>query len=171
MSHKTFKEFVQQDPTMMMWPTQMPQMRQFMQQDNMEDEKADISKTLSKLPPSHAALVKNYQWKFHPGNTLNGDDDHVGYVDDASKEIAVAGPWNYGREFTILHEVGHKVWEHFVTPQMKQHWEHIVAHTKDKQNQEPEELFCMAYANHYAKNKIVIHTHKEWEDFIKRLPQ
>lgn len=147
--------------------------REFLQQDAMDEEKRDIQKTLGKLPPAHAALVQGYRWKFHPGNTLNGDDEHVGYIDDNDREIAVAGPWNYGREFTILHEVGHKVWERYVQPQpqLVQQWTHIVNNTKDKQDQEPEELFCMAYANHFVKNKIVIHTHKEWDDFIKRLPQ
>jgi len=58
-----------------------------------------------------------------------------------------------------------------VTPQMRQHWAQIVANTKDKQNQEAEELFAMAYANHYAKNKIVIHDHPEWDLFIRKLPQ
>lgn len=154
-SRMTFKEFMQNTS----------------QSDGMDEEKRDIEKTLNKLPPSHHALVKGYRWKFHAGNTLNGDDQHVGYIDDADREIAVAGPWNYGREFTILHEVGHKVWEHFVSPEMKQHWHKIVAATKNRQDQEPEELFCMAYANHYAKNKIVIHSHHTWDDFIKRLPQ
>lgn len=178
MSRLTFREFVQQDPQFMqqgmMMPQMQPQGRQFMQQGGgMDEEKKDIQKTLSKLPQSHQALVRGYQWKFHAGNTLNGDSEHVGYVDDNTKEIAVAGPWNYGREFTILHEVAHKVWERYVQPQpeMVKQWHQIVANTKHKQKQEPEELFCMAYANHYAKNKIVIHTHKEWDDFIKRLPQ
>jgi hypothetical protein len=154
MSRMTFKEFMQ-----------------MMGGDGMAEEKDDIQKTLGKLPKSHAALVKGYRWKFHAGNTLNGDDEHVGYIDDGDQEIAVAGPWNYGREFTILHEVGHKVWENFVDPHMRQMWSQIVSRTKHKQNQNPEELFCMAYANEYVKNKIVIHTHKEWSDFIKRLPQ
>ena len=34
-----------------------------------------------------------------------------------------------------------------------------------------EELFEMAYANTYAKNKIEIHSHKEWDNFIKNLPK
>lgn len=140
-------------------------------QNEMDEEKADINRTLQKLPPSHAALVKGYRWKFHAGNTLNGDDDHVGYVDDREREIAISGPWNYGREFTILHEVGHKVWERFVPPKMKILWTQIVANTKNKQNQEPEELFCMGYANHYAKNRIVIHDHPEWHEFVKNIPQ
>lgn len=145
----------------------------FRQQDNMIEEKGDIKKTLSKLPPSHAALVRGFKWKFHGGNTLNGDDEHVGYMDDHSKEIAVAAPYNYGREFTILHEIGHKVWEKFVLSNtvLVKEWTQIVNRTKNKQKQSPEELFCHAYANFYTKNKIVIHNHPEWKDFIGNLPQ
>ena len=144
--------------------------KEFIQINDMQEEKKDIEKTLNKLPPSHAALVKGYKWKFHSGNTLNGDNQHVGYIDDNDKEIAVAGPWNYGREFTILHEVGHKVWEHFVTPEMKQQWNKIIANTKNRQNQEPEELFCHAYAAAYCNHPPVIHYHKQWLNFIKNLP-
>ncbi len=92
-------------------------------------------------------------------------------MDDRNKEIALAGPWNYGREFTILHEIGHRVWESIVPPEMKKQWVAIVQQTKHKQNQEPEELFCMAYANHYAKNQIVIHDHPEWHRFIDSVPR
>jgi hypothetical protein len=144
--------------------------REFLQ-DDMGEERGDIARTISKLPPSHQKLVQGYKWKFHAGNTLNGDDDHVGYMDDQEKVIAVASPWNYGREFTILHEIGHRVWEFLVPDQLKQIWAHIVANTKEKQDQEPEELFCMAYANHFVKNKIVIHDHPQWHEFIKALPQ
>jgi len=146
---------------------------QFMQggmQDDMDSEKADIAKTLEKLPDSHAELVQGYNWKLHPGNTLNGDEEHVGYMDDQDKEIAVSSPWNYGREFTVLHEIGHRVWEKLVPPQYKKMWFQIAQNTEEKQDQSPEELFCMAYANHYAKNKIVIHDHPQWHEFIERLP-
>lgn len=136
---------------------------------NMEEEKGDIANTLSKLPPSHAALVKGYKWKFHPGNTLNGDKEHIGYIDDGQKEIAVASPYNYGREFTILHEIAHKVWEQ-LPPELHQQWDVICRNTKNKQNQNSEELFCMAYASRYAKNKISIHDHPEWHKFIEGLP-
>lgn len=133
------------------------------------EEKKDIYSTLKKIPPSHAALVKGFQWKFHAGNTLNGDDQHVGYMDDKEKEIAVAAPWNYGREFTILHEIAHRIWER-LPHQLKIQWVMIVANTKNKQNQGAEENFCHGYANHYAKNKIVIHDHPEWHQFIANLP-
>lgn len=145
--------------------------KQYFQQNDMEEEKGDIKKTLAKLPESHAALVKGFQWKFHAGNTLNGDDQHVGYVDTHSKEVAVAAPYNYGREFTILHEIAHRVWERFVAPdpRLVHEWKQIVARTKNKQKQGPEELFCHAYANYYVKNKIVIHDHPEWRQFIANI--
>jgi len=138
-------------------------------ENEMGEEQTDIARTLSKIPPQHRELVQGYNWKFHPGNTLNGDDKHIGYMDDHEKEIAVAGPWNYGREFTILHEIAHRVWENLLPPQVKQAWAQIVAKTPNKQDQNPEELFCMAYANHFAKNKIVVHDHPQWHMFIKRL--
>lgn len=144
--------------------------RRFLESDRMEEEKRDILKTLSKIPSSHRALVQGFSWKFHGGNTLQGDDQHVGYMDDREREIAVAAPWNYGREFTILHEIAHRVWER-LPKQLQQQWLAVASNTKNKQNQPPDELFCMAYANHYAKNKIVIHDHPEWHEFIERLPQ
>lgn len=145
--------------------------RDFLESDaSMGEEKRDILRTLSKLPPSHRSLIKDFSWKFQGGNTLNGDDQHVGYMDDHEKEIAVAAPWNYGREFTVLHEIAHTIWER-LPDQLKHHWVGIVQRTKHKQRQSPEELFCMAYANFYAKNKIVIHDHPEWNQFIKSLPQ
>lgn len=133
------------------------------------EEQEDIEKTLGKLPRSHRALVHGYNFKFHGGNTLAGDDQHIGYMDAGEKEIAVAAPWNYGREFALLHEVGHTVWER-LDPKLQQQWAKIVKRTKEKQAQSPEELFCMAYSNFYSKNKITIHDHPEWNEFIKNLP-
>lgn len=149
--------------------------KEFIQSGNMGEEKKDISHMLTKLPPAHRDLVKGWQWKFHAGNTLNGDDEHVGYMDDAGKEIAVAAPWNYGREFTILHEIGHKVWENLVSPQLKQEWLQVVQHKTPKQMhdktlmQEPEELFCMSYAQHFASNKIEKFDNPLWQRFIKKV--
>ena len=122
--------------------------------------------TLKKLPKSHRKLVKDFHVRFEGGNTLHGDDQHVGYVDEYEKEICVASPWNYGREFTFLHEIAHKVYEK-LNDNTKKEWAKIVNKTKNKQKQSPEELFAMAYANSYAKNKVVIHDHEEWNEFIK----
>jgi hypothetical protein len=135
------------------------------------NEQADVRKTIAKLPKRHQALVKGYHISFEGGNTMKGDGEHIGLVQDSPrKSIVVAAPWNYGREYALLHEVAHLVWATFMNEQMKQHWQELVNHTKDKQHQNAEELFCMAYANHYANNKIVIHTHPEWEQFIAKLP-
>lgn len=129
----------------------------------------DIDDTLSKIPKSHAALVKGYTYKFEPNNTLDGD--HVGEIDTEKKSIRVAAPWNYGRQYAFLHEIGHQVWDNLVEKPLKKKWMKIVDRTKHKQPQGGEELFCMAYADFYAKNKIEIHHHPEWAKFIKSLPK
>lgn len=131
----------------------------------------DVRKTLAKLPKAHRKLVQGYSYDFQGTNTLKGDCDHIGYVDEEKKKIVVASPWNYGREYTLLHEIAHTVWKYLVDESRRKKWMKIVEKTKHKQNQGAEELFCMAYANFYAKNKIEIHTHKTWETFIKNLPK
>ena len=119
----------------------------------------------------HRKLVHGFDWKLQGGNTLKGDGEHIGYVDRMDQEIAVAAPWNYGREFAILHEIGHQVWDN-LPKEMQKAWFHVVANTQgETQDQPPEELFCMAYANFYVKNKIVIHDHPEWKQFINALTQ
>ena len=128
-------------------------------------EQDQIKKTLGKLPKAHKELVKSYKIKFTPKITLKNDPKHIGSIDD--KEIIVAAPWNYGREFTILHEIGHLIWGELLDKDIKTKWKKIVKKTKNKQNQNSEELFCMAYANYYSKNKITIHDHEEWNKFIK----
>jgi hypothetical protein len=153
--------------------------RDYIESDaSMGEEKDDIVKTLSKLPPSHRNRVKGFDWKFQGGNTLSGDQQHVGYMDSQEKEIAVAAPWNYGREFTALHEIAHTIWES-LPPEVQKQWFHVVKNTKpsadgqnnDSLNQNPEELFCMSYACYYAKHKIVTYYKPEWMNFIKNLPQ
>jgi hypothetical protein len=151
----------------------------FQQQDNMIEEKGDIKKTLSKIPASHAALVKGFKWKFHGGNTLNGDNQHVGYMDNHSKEIAVAAPWNYSREFAVLHEIAHVVYERMPN-QLKHQWSELIHKTLHKQAEEnpkvksslkqsPEEIFCHSYANFYSKHKVETYNNPEWMAFIKNL--
>lgn len=146
----------------------MTTFKQFMEKTEEEDK--NILQTLSKLPPSHAALVKGYTFKFTGGNTLDGDSEHIGYVQEDPKVIVVAAPWNYGREFTVLHEIGHRVYDR-ISDQLKHQWATIVQRTPNRQTQSPEELFCMAYACCYAKNKITIHDHPEWHKFIVGLPK
>lgn len=131
----------------------------------------DLKKTLGKIPKSHKALADQFKFVFQPGNELKGDGEHIGIIDKDKKTITVAAPWNYGREYTVLHEIGHLVWEVLMDEDLKKQWAGIYKNTKDKQkNQNEEELFCMAYANHYANHKVVVHTHDTWEKFIKGLP-
>lgn len=147
----------------------MSTFREFLE-NSQEEEDKDILHTLSKIPDSHAALVKGYKFKFQGGNTLDGDNEHIGYVQTNPKEIVVAAPWNYSREFTLLHEIGHQVYDR-LPDSLKHQWKVIVLHTKNRQKQSPEELFCMAYAAFYCKNPPAIHYHKEWLRFIDNLPQ
>ena len=135
-----------------------------------EEEDKDIINTLSRIPASHANLVKGYTFKFQGGNTLDGDEDHVGYVQEDPKEIVIAAPWRYGREFTFLHEIGHRVYER-LNDEIKKRWAMIVAHTRNKQEQDPEELFSHAYAAAYSKNPPAVHYHKAWLCFIRNLPK
>jgi hypothetical protein len=65
--------------------------------------------------------------------------------------------------------VGHAVWKYLVNQKKRKEWNEIVKQTKDKQKQNDEELFCMAYANYYAKHKIEIHNHDNWNKFIKNI--
>ena len=129
----------------------------------------DVNQTLGKIPKKHRALFKGYKYVFEPNHTLNGDDDHIGFVDEENKTIKICAPWNYGREYTLLHEIAHGVWKYEVTKKEKKEWKKIVKNTKDKQNQGAEELFAMAYANAYAHRKIQIHTHPKWEKFITKI--
>lgn len=152
--------------------------RQFLAKEELDEEKKNIKDTLYKLPKSHSTLVRGYNFKFQAGNTLKGDDQHVGYMDKGPKEICVAAPWNYGREFTILHEIAHRVWEKYMTDDLKKKWNKIVEKTKKKpireedrqaMDQSSEELFCMAYAATYSNAPPARFHHPEWERFIKSI--
>jgi hypothetical protein len=147
----------------------MMDFKEFLNEQESE-EKKNIDQTIGKLPKSHAALIRGYKWKFQGGNTLDRDNQHIGVVDDNKKLITVAAPWNYGREFTALHEIGHKVWEKFVTPELRKEWSRIAKKNKNRLKQNDEELFAMAYANNYAHNRIEVHTCPEWDKFIEKLP-
>jgi len=132
----------------------------------------EVKETLEKLPKSHQKLVKGFQFKFFGDCTLKGSDENIGMIylnDKKNKKIHIASPWNYGREFTVLHEIAHLVYEKYMAnnQELKNKWKKIVDKTKNKLDQPAEELWCHAYANYFAKNKIVIHTHPEWENFMK----
>jgi hypothetical protein len=54
-----------------------------------------------------------------------------------------------------------------MTPKLKREWEAVVKKNPRRQKQNPEELFCMAYAATYAKHKPIVHYHPAWAAFIK----
>lgn len=141
--------------------------------ENEEDQ--NIKDTLRKLPQKHSDLVHGFTFTLKSGNTLPGDDEHIGYMDRKPKEICVAAPWNYPREFTLLHEIAHLVWDK-MPQQLKKKWFSLVdsVKSKEKDNREgfkqtDDELFCMTYAQFYSNNKMVKYDHKELLNFIKSL--
>lgn len=135
-------------------------------------EEDDIKDTLSKLPKGHSNLVKGFKVKFEPNNTLKGDKGHVGVVKTCpSKQITIASPWNYSRSFVLIHEIGHLVWNQFMTPELKDKWGDLIKANKDRKKEEPEEeQFAHAYAATYAKHPPMTHFDPTWVKFIKALP-
>src|SRR5581483_5670351 len=92
----------------------------------------NLRDTMNKVPASHRKLIRGYSFHWQAGNTLKGDDEHVGIIDPKKKSVTIAAPWNYGREFTLLHELGHLVWAFFVNKKLRDEWAGIVKQTKDK---------------------------------------
>lgn len=137
------------------------------------DGQKDVKKTLGKIPRSHARLVDGYKFKFQPSNTLKGDDGHIGFIDEKNKTITIASPWNYGREYTLLHEVGHAVWKYMLDDEAKSKWKSLLAPVrkanKKDLNQNDEEIFCMTYAQVYANNKVTKFDHDSLIDFVKKV--
>ena len=136
-----------------------------------EDE--DVQKTLAKIPKAHKNLVKGFKFLFEPHNTLQGDDGHVGMItNQGSKRIIVASPWRFGREFTLLHEIAHLIWNSLVVASKKEEWKNILKKHKDLSNEKnQEESFCMAYANYYSQRPLAIYNITSWMSFIKKLSQ
>lgn len=130
------------------------------------EEEKNVKATLKKIPKEHAALIKDFNLKFTPNNTLKNDKNHIGFIH--KKNIVVAAPYNYGREFTLLHEIAHMVWEKLVSKELKIKWNNLYKKYKKKLRQNSEEIFCMVYANIYVRHKLETYDNKELEDFIKK---
>ncbi len=138
-----------------------------------KEQKENIKKTLEKVPESHRSLFKNYKIKWHGDNILPGDRDHVGLVDNNKKIITIAGSYNYGREHVFLHELAHLVWAKFMLPnkELVEKWKKLVNSTKEKPNQNAEELWCHSYATYYSKNAVDKFNFPTWMQFIKETPK
>lgn len=131
------------------------------------EEKKNLEATIKKLPKSHQNLLRGFHVKYQSGNTIKGDDGHIGFIQ--GNKIVVAAPWNYSREYTTLHEIGHLIFEKLVTPETKKQWNELVKKEKNKKEKDSEELFCMVYAQVYAQNKTMKFDHPNLEDFVSKI--
>lgn len=135
-------------------------------EDKVNDE---AEESLKKLPEKHRHLIKGYKFKFEDGCNLKGYPDSIGLIhlgNPDKKIIQVAAPWRYGREFAFLHEVAHLIFDKLCKSKWKTEWEKTVKLHKKRQKQNNEELWCMAYANHFAQHKNMTHTHSAWESYM-----
>ncbi|MEI6422376.1 MAG: hypothetical protein WCP55_09170 [Lentisphaerota bacterium] len=137
----------------------------FENEKNMKDTRS----TLSNIPKKHSALIKGYKFIFQPDNTLKKYKNHVGIIDDDKKTITIAAPYNYGREFVLLHELGHIVWKKFVSSDLQKKWHKIAKPYLEKLNDTSEEIFCMIYANNHCKNKISKFEIPELNQFVNKI--
>jgi hypothetical protein len=130
----------------------------------------DVEETLRKLPASHQKLVRGYKYVFQNGMTMKGDKKHVGLIDDGKRNITLAAPWSYTREFVLLHEIANLVWNKLLNLKQQDRWKEIAKSTKHKSESNPEELFCHAYAFHFSEDRAGnFHDHSHWSLFIKKL--
>lgn len=138
-----------------------------------EKGEGDIKKTLDRIPKAHRDLVKDYKIRFQPSNNLKGDSGHIGFIDEENKTITIASPWNYGREFTLLHEIGHAVWKYRLDDEDRKRWKDALGRAKKTNkeglDQNEEETFCMVYAQVYAKNKMVKYDHENLVEFVRKV--
>jgi len=143
-------------------------MRSFIQfVEQKSEEEKNLQKTIAKLPEKYQKLLKNFNIKLTCKNTLNGDKDHIGVIHKF--DIEVAAPWNYGREFTFLHEVAHLIWEKLITEDQKKEWKRLAPLYKNKPKMNEEELFCMFFASVYANHHVKTYSQPKLTAFIKNL--
>jgi len=137
------------------------------------EKEKNVEKTLSKIPKSHSRLMRGYRFVFQPSVTLKGDDGHIGFIDEEKKTITIASPWNYGREYTLLHEIGHAVWKYKMKEGQKSKWSSLLSPVRKKNkkdlDQNDEEIFCMTYAQVYANNKMKKYDHDELTEFVRKI--
>jgi len=144
------------------------------------EESKNVERMLDMIPEKHRQLLNGYKFRYTPGNTLKGDNQHIGYIHH--DKIVVAAPWNYSRMFTTLHEIAHLVYEYMMTKNLRKEWSELVEKTKKQQiakfdkkaqkkalMQNDEEIFSMAYAAHYSTHPPIIWVNNEWSKFMKKL--
>lgn len=132
-----------------------------------EDEA--VRKALKKLPKHHRDLVKGFDVRFESGKTLHGVPGSVGMVEDDKKRITIAAPWAMPRDFVLYHEVAHMVFHKYLSKELRKEWSDVAKKNKDRKRENEMELFCHAYAAHFAKYPPKIHSHPEWAKFIDKI--
>lgn len=143
-------------------------MRSFIQfVEQKSEEEKNLQNTIAKLPKKYQKLLKSFNIKLTCKNTLNGDEDHIGVIHKF--DIEVAAPWNYGREFTFLHEIAHLIWEKSITNEQKKEWKNLARLYKGKPKMDEEELFCMFFASNYANHRIETYNNPKLINFIKSI--
>lgn len=143
------------------------------------EESKNVKALIAKLPKSHQKLLNGFKIRFTSGNTLPGDDGHVGYIH--KDKIVVAAPFLYSRSHVLLHEISHLFWEKGMSKEQKGEWEKLFKKYKKSHqktlpeeaqsalDQNAEEIFCMVYANYYSKHQNTTYNHPKWMEFIKNL--
>lgn len=135
--------------------------------ENFEYSTNDVNKTLEKIPKSHRKLVADFKIEFEPYNTLKNDSKHIGFYDENKKLIKISAPWNYSREYALLHEIGHLVWNKLPNDKIDV-WLKLTKDNKNKKENQVE-LFCQFYANKYAKNKLETYKNKKLINFLEKI--
>ena len=136
----------------------------------LENHEKEINGTISKLPKRLQKILSGYNYVFEPGLGLKGDKKHIGAIDSEKKKITVSAPFEYGRNFCLLHELGHLYYAAFMTKKEKDVWKDVSQITKRKNrhlDNNDEENFCHSFAQHFCQNKLVKFSHPEWEKFMK----
>ena len=136
-----------------------------------EKNMKDVRSTLLSIPKKYAALIQGYKFVFQPDNGLKNDPKHVGVINSDQKTVTIAAPWNYSREWVVLHEVAHLIWGKSISKEVQKKWIKICKSTSLKNNEKdiPEELFCHAFASTYVSNKMEKYNYPHWKNFIKNL--
>ena len=137
----------------------------------------EVEESLKKLPAGHRALIKDYKFKFENGVNLKGYPDSIGVIhlgNTNKKLIKVAAPWRHSREFAMLHEVAHRIYEKIMTKKLRKEWSKLLKtvklHKDAAKEKNEEELFCHHYSQYYCVNKVIRYDHDKLDDFIKKLP-
>lgn len=136
-----------------------------------KEQKNDVLKTLEKIPNKFSNLIKPFEIEINSRHSLKKNKRYVAYVQTHPKpKIVISSPWHHSIEFSLLHELGHIVWNNFVKKDLKKEWKELVKNTKNKRTDESdEENFCHAFASMYSKYKYSIHDNESWKTFISKL--